>query len=184
MLRRSMNQKHVSALVGASGLLAASLLFSVACRSTAADPALRQEVQAYLDGYNARYRELVTASSEAQWLAQTHIVEGDDSNDARVQAADEALTAFTGSTANIDAARKYLARSDALDELQVRQLRAVLFKAGGSPQTVADVVKRRIAAETAQTKKLYGFEFTLDGQPLSPNDIDDGLRKEHDLAQR
>lgn len=184
MLRRAMKPTYVTALVCASSLLAASSFLALGCRSTAADPALQQEVAAYLEQYNARYRELVTASSEAQWLAQTRIVEGDESNSQRVQAADEALAAFTGSATNIETARRYLSREGALSDLQVRQLRAVLFKAGGNPQTVADVVKARIAAETAQTKRLYGFEFTLDGEPLTPNAIDDGLRTETDLARR
>ncbi|MCE9594717.1 MAG: M2 family metallopeptidase [Planctomycetes bacterium] len=162
-----------------------ALAFFAACQSSpVADPALRTEVQAYLDAYNVRYRELATASAEAQWLAQTHIVTGDDSNDKRVQAADEALAAFTGSATNIETARRYLAHEQALTDLQARQLHAVLFKAGGNPQTVADVVKQRIAAETAQTKALYDFKFALDGEEITPNVIDDGLREETDLAKR
>ena len=136
-----------------SALLATvTTLHLAGCTSTlGGGSALRAEVQAYLDVYNARYRELVTASEEADWVAQTRIVEGDDANDLRVQAADEALAAFTGSVENIEKARGWLAREGELSDMQVRQLRAMLYRAGGNPQTVAALVKERIKAETAQT---------------------------------
>jgi len=144
----------------------------------------RADVQAYLDAYNATYRRLATASSEAQWLSNTHIVEGDETNKERTQAADEALAAFTGSVDNIEQARAFLARKGELAELQVRQLERVLFLAGDNPQTIPDVVKARIAAETAQTEKLYGFTFTLQGKEITPNAIDEALRSETDLSRR
>ncbi len=157
------------------------------CSSTAArdaSPGLQSEVHAYLRDYNATYQRLSTASNEAQWISNTHIVEGDDTNAKRTQAADEALAAFTGSVENIEKSRGYLARRDELGELEVRQLERVLFLAGDNPQTIPDIVKARIAAETAQTERLYGFTFRLDGQELTPNDIDEGLRTETDLARR
>jgi peptidyl-dipeptidase A len=159
----------------------AALLSSLAL---AEDPPNRATAQAFLDAYSAKFRALYAASSEAQWASQTHIVEGDGTNAARTRAADEALAAFTGSVENIEAARAFLKEKAKLDPLQVKQLEAVLFRAGGNPATAADVVKARIAAETAQTEKLYGFGFTLDGKPLTPNDIDEGLRNEKDLARR
>src|SRR5262245_25042373 len=145
---------------------------------------LQSEVQRYLDGYNAEFVKLYTASNEAQWVSNTHIVEGDETNAKRTRAADEALAVFTGSVANIETSKKYLAQKSELTDLQVRELEKVLFRAGGNPATVADVVKARIAAETAQTEKLYGFQFTLDGKEITPNQIDDGLRDDKDLAQR
>jgi peptidyl-dipeptidase A len=161
---------------------------SLAACSTARDAAKETKacstLQLDLDRYNERYRELSTASSEAQWVSQTHIVEGDDTNAARTRAADEAMAAFTGSAENIAMARKYLEDRDQLDPLQAKQLEAILFKAGNNPATAADVVKARIAAETAQTEKLYGFEFKMDGAPLTPNDIDKGLKEEKDLGRR
>lgn len=163
------------------------VLSLVACSGSGTsreEAALRSSVQAFLDRYDARYRELYTASSEAQWASNTHIVEGDDSNAVRTRAADEAMAAFTGSVENIEAARSFLERKGELDPLQVKQLEAVLFKAGDKPATAPEIVKARIAAETAQTEKLYGFEFTLDGHPLTPNEIDDALKNERDLARR
>ena len=142
------------------------------------------DAQEFLDAYEVRYRALYTASSEAQWASQTHIVEGDDTNAQRTRAADEAMAAFTGSTENIEAARRFLAKTESLSDLQRRQFESILFKAGANPQTAGEVVKQRIAAETAQTEKLYGFTFKMDGAEITPNDIDDGLKSEKDLAKR
>jgi len=154
------------------------------CASPRVKPDIEAEVQRYLDGYNARYQELSAASNEAQWASNTHIVEGDDTNAKRTRAADEALAVFTGSALNIETARKYLARRGELGELQVRQLERILFLAGENPQTIPDIVKARIAADTKQTEALYGFTFTLDGKEITPNQIDEGLREEQDLTKR
>lgn len=166
-------------------LVLSSLLFVTAClRAKRSDPVLQAEVEAALDAYDATYQKLATASSEAQWASNTHIVEGDETNAQRTRAADEALAAFTGSTTNIEMARGYLERRGELTDLQERQLERILFLAGDNPEIAADVVKARIAAETAQTETLYGFTFTLDGQEITPNHIDEGLRTEQDLAKR
>ncbi len=148
------------------------------------DPKLSSEVQTFLDGYSATFQRLYTASYEAEWSSNTHIVEGDDSNAKRTRAANEALAAFTGSVENIEAARRYLAREDEIDPLQRRQLQTILFKAGANPQTVPELVREQIAAQTAQTEALYGFTFTLDGREVSTNDLDEKLRTETDLTQR
>ena len=39
-----------------------------------------KDVQDYLDAYNIKYREQYSASSEGQWLVNTHIVENDTMN--------------------------------------------------------------------------------------------------------
>lgn len=186
-------QAHTVAL---SGLLAAAAgLASSGCESvptaSAADAvertdshALRTEVDAFLAQYNARYRELYSASSEAEWASATHVVAGDETNSKRLQAANEANAAFTGSVANIDTARRYLAHKAELGALQVKQLEAVLFKAASNPQTIVETVKKRIAAEAAQGERLNGFAFELDGKEITPNEIDDALRGEQDLARR
>jgi len=155
-----------------------------ACAAPRTDPARVAEVQAFLDGYDATYQELYAASSEAQWASNTRIVEGDETNAARTREADEALAAFTGAAENIAAARRYLAHRRELEELQVRELERILFLAGDNPQTVPEVVKARIAAETAQTEKLYGFTFRKDGREITPNQIDEGLRNATDLGER
>lgn len=145
---------------------------------------LQHEAQAFLDRYTATFQELYYESGEAEWQANTHIVEGDSKNSERVQAANEALAAFTGSVENIEKARAFLGRASELTVLQKMQLDAVLYAAAGNPQTVPQMVKDKIAADAAQTEALYGYSYLLDGEEVSTNDIDERLRSDTDMAAR
>ena len=161
------------------GFVAALCGVAVACNS-----GVRREVDSYLAEYGQTYRLLTTASSLAEWESNTHIVEGDTINAARTRAANEALAQFVGSVANIDKIRGYLGQRDRLTPLQVRQLEVMLFRAAEKPQTMAETVARRIAAETEQVETLYGFQFRLAGRAVTPNDIDEILRSGTSLPAR
>ena len=150
----------------------------------ATDAGIREEAALFLDAYDRRYVPLYTASSNAEWDANTHIVEGDTAQAHRVRVANEALAEFTGSADNIARAQGLLARRGALTDVQARQLDAVLYAAAASPQTVAPLVRQRIAAEAAQTERLYGYAFTIDSTEVTPNEIDDILKTSTDLAER
>ena len=145
---------------------------------------LRDSVQAYLDSYNKEYVQLSTVSNEAQWMSNTRIIEGDSSNAIATNMAQEAYAAFTGSNKNIETVKKYLAEQGSLPALQVKQLKSILYKAANNPESIKDVVKERIKAETQQTEKLFGFDFKIAGKSVSTNDIDGILTKEHDLSKR
>ena len=67
-----------------------------------------------------------------------------------------------------DTVRSLLEQREALDPLQVLQLERVMYMAASAPQTVPELVRERIAAETRQTETLYGFPFTLGGEPSRP----------------
>jgi len=144
----------------------------------------QKEVQSYLDAYNLKYKELYTASSEGQWLVQTHIVEGDTMNAYKSGLADEAMAKYTGSKENIDKATAYLKWEGELTDLQSKQLHKILFLAAGNPESVSDVVKDLIKSGTAQTEKMYGFKFTIDGKEVTPNDINKILAESKDLKER
>lgn len=146
--------------------------------------ARQQEAQAFLDGYTKEYVRLYTQSSEAQWKANTVILEGDTTNMVAAQHADEAMAAFTGSKENIEQARKFLKDKKALTPIQQKQLEVILYAAANNPQTVADLVKERIKAENEQTQQLYGFQYTLNGKKVSTNDLDDILKNETNLDKR
>ncbi len=148
------------------------------------NPEAVAEAQTFLDDYTARLLEVYYASAQAEWQSNTEIIEGDTTNAARTNRANEAYAAFTGSVENIEQARKFLARKGQLDPLQVKQLEAVLYAAADNPATVAELVKERIAAETAQTEQLYGYDFTIDGQSVSTNEIDEILITSSDLEER
>ena len=139
-----------------------------------------KEVQNYLDAYNSKYRELYTASSEGQWLVQTHIVEGDTMNAYKSGLADEAMAKFTGSKENIDKATNYLKWEKDLSGLQLKQLHKILFLAAGNPESAGELVKDLIKSGTAQTEKMYGFKFSIDGKEVTPNDINKILSESKD----
>ncbi|MEM7355601.1 MAG: M2 family metallopeptidase, partial [Acidobacteriota bacterium] len=170
----------VSTLVLVLGLVACS----PPAEEAATDDGLQAEVQAFLDAYTTEYLQLYTTANEAEWASNTHIVDGDDTNRQRTEAANEALAQFTGSVATIEKARTYLERRDALQPLQVRQLESVLYTAANFPQLVPELVKQRIAAEAAQVESLFGFDFQLDGASVSANDIDNRLAASVDPAER
>lgn len=144
----------------------------------------QKEAQTFIDQYTQTYVKLYTAASEAHWRANIEIREGDTSITHAEQAADEATAQFTGSAANIEAAKKFLAKKDKLNALQVKQLEHILYFAANNPQTIADVVKQRIKAESEQTQKLFGFQYSINGKKVSTNEIDDILKNEKDLNKR
>jgi peptidyl-dipeptidase A len=146
--------------------------------------ALQDSVQTYLDGYNKKYQELNIVANETSWKSQTHIVEGDSTNAIANNKAQEEYAKYTGSSENIATATKYLEQKDKLTELQVKQLKSILYKAANNPETIQDVVKARIKAETKQTENLFGFDFKIDGKSVSANDIDGILANEKNLVKR
>jgi len=166
-------------------LLATFLIGNIACTpKKEAENNIAAEADTFLQAYNEAYQQLLIPAAEAQWKLNTYILEGDTLTEQEAQQAEEAMVAFTGSAENIEKARYFLQHSDKLSEVQLRQLKAILYNAGGSPQTVADIVKAKIKAENSQTKALFGFDFQMDGQSVSPNQIDSLLENSSDLAVR
>jgi peptidyl-dipeptidase A len=155
-----------------------------AAAPVAAGDAFQAEAQAFLDAYHARYVPLYAASQEAEWATNTRIVEGDTVNAHRLQLAQGALGEFRGSAENIAAARRFLARREALAPLQAKQFEVILYEAALYPQTVPALVERRIAAQAAQTERLYGYTFRMNGAEVTPNEIDRILRESTDLSER
>jgi len=153
-------------------------------KNTETNKAIQDSVQTYLDAYNKTYKELNIISNEASWMTQIRIVEGDSTNSVANNKAQEAYAKFTGSTENIEMAKKYLTQQEQLTPLQVKQLKAILYKAANNPETLQDLVKTRIKAETEQTEKLFGFDFKIDGKSVSTNDIDGMLSHEKNMNKR
>ncbi|SET46589.1 peptidyl-dipeptidase A [Hymenobacter actinosclerus] len=150
----------------------------------AAAPHWPSLAETYLNYYSGEYQRLYTASAEAEWRSNTHIVPGDTANAGATARANERMAAFTGSTENITRLRELLEHKAELTALQVKQVETALYNAANSPQTVADVVKARIKAETQQTEKLYGFDYQYQGKSVTTNDLDELLRQEKSPARR
>jgi peptidyl-dipeptidase A len=168
-----------------------ALFALAACASAHTTPAapaapsmLRAEVESYLASYDSTYKRLYYAAQLAQWAANTHIVAGDSTNAVRTRETGLALSAFVGSTANIDRIKGYLGHRAELDPLQLRRLEIMQYNAADAPQTIPEVVRARLVAENAQVEQLYGYQFTLHGKPVTPNTIDDILHTSGDLAER
>ncbi|HEX6433865.1 MAG TPA: M2 family metallopeptidase [Gemmatimonadales bacterium] len=165
-------------------LLLLGLPLLLGCGADAQSGGGNSEVDAYLAGYAREYQRLSYASAQAEWASNTHIVEGDSTNAVRTRQANEALARFVGSAENIEKIQGYLAKKNQLTPLQVRELEVMLYFAAEKPQTAADIVSKRIAAEAAQTETLYGYQFRLKGKPVTPNDIDQALRTSKRLPDR
>ncbi len=161
------------------------LLFVLALSSCSPSPQeMQARVEEYLKSYNAKFKELAYAVALAEWDLNTKIVEGDTTNAAASKAAKQAFSEFAGSVENIETARGFLQKREQLAPLQVLQLEKVLYGAADAPQTIPQVVKERIAAETAQTEKLFGFTFKVDDKPVTTAQIDEVLRASRDLNER
>ena len=142
------------------------------------------QAETYLEAYNLEYQKLSTAANEAAWALNTKIEEGDTITQKRFEEATQALTDFTGSLANIDSAKKYLAIADQLSPIQKREMDYVLFLAGGAPATAAETVKELIKVNAEQTKVLYGFDFKIGGKSVTKNDISNLLISSSNLNER
>lgn len=167
-----------------SALICAAFVLGCQSGEAPSGAAHQEEAEAFLSSYTEQFLSLYYTAAEAEWQANTRIIEGDDTNRLRAEAAQQALADFTGSTENIDRATKLKEYGDSLTALQQKQLDAVSYQAGNFPQVAAELVAERISSETINNEKLFGFEFSIDGKPVTTNDIDDLLEKSKDLAQR
>ena len=163
----------------------AAVVAFAACNSTQPkkqDDNTVKDVTAFLESYNQHYKDLSTKSNEAAWNSQTHI--GDSTLAKETERTSEELANFTGSIENIDKIKKFLEHKSQLDALQTEELEHMLYSAGGNPQTVAELVKQRIKAETEAEAKLFGFDYKLDGKSLTTNTIDELLKTELNVGKR
>ncbi|MFH0881596.1 MAG: M2 family metallopeptidase [bacterium] len=170
-----------------AGLLMVTSLSITSCASSTKNTQkipVTEQAQQFLDSYTDQYLQLYAADEMTQWESNIHIEAEDTTRSARAKEAAEALAVFTGSTTNIETARKYLDHADELTSIQVRQFEVILRLAANNPATVPDLVRQRIAAETAQNEVLYGFDFRIDGKPVSTNEIDDILKFERNNLDR
>src|SRR5438552_18058831 len=160
------------------------LLLSVALISTAF-PETKSPIQERADRFlalaNAGYQAVYRVNSEAQWTAVTDVT---PEHDAAAEATGKAYAAFNGNAAIINETRELLTHQKELREITVRQLKQLLLNAAEGPMTNLELVAKRVAAETKQASLMNGFEFKLNGQKITANQIDDKLEKNTDLAER
>src|SRR6476620_639630 len=158
-----------------------SLLLISATVTLAAPSPIQERADRFLALANAGFQSLYRVNSEAQWQAVTDVT---PEHDAASEAAGKAYAAFNGNPALIKEARDLLTHSKELQEITVRQLKQLLLNAAEGPMTNPELVTRRVAAETKQASILNSFEFKLNGEKITANEIDNKLTKSTDLAER
>lgn len=162
-----------------AALLAATLSLS---NGFAADTNPTQErADRFLALVNSAYKSLVTLEGNEQWKALTDV---SPVHDAGSETASKARAAFTGDPVLINEAKALLLKRHELNELTIRELQQLLLIAAEGPMTNPKLVADRIAAEVAQASTLNGFEFKLNGKPITVNEIDNLLNSSTDLQER
>jgi peptidyl-dipeptidase A len=153
---------------------ALAALFTIAAVLPAADRNPTQErADRFLQLVNASYQALSYVEQEAQWAASTDV---SPAHDAAAETAGKASAAFMGNPALINETKALLLKRHELDDLTIRQLEKVLLLAAEQPMTKPALTQARIEAETKQASTLNGFEFKLDGKPITVNEIDNLLQ--------
>ena len=165
-------------------LLSILLALLCSCTQPVVQSELVNEVDSFLASYTETYLGLQAKSAEADWSLNTKIVDGDNSNSKAYEEAEGKVAEFTGSVEVIEKARRYLKGRAGLNDLQARQLKAILYAAARNPQTKPGLVKARIKADAAQTEALFGFDFKIDGKSVTTNEIDRILEEEDDEQVR
>jgi peptidyl-dipeptidase A len=178
-----MIRRGFSFLLTASPVIVAAFAVLPASAQPPTRPAsaLQERADRFLDLVNESYQALRTVERRAAWDASTDV---SPAHDAAAEAAGNAYAAFCGNPAVIREAKALLAHGSELDSLSVRQLVIVMLNAAEGPMTNPDLVRARIEAETRQASTMNGFTFTVDGQPVTANEIDGSLETLTDLPKR
>ena len=156
------------------------LILSAATRAPAA-PSAQERAEIFLRLLNAGYQAVARVESEAQWDAATDVT---PVHDAAAEVAGKARAAFCGNPALIREARELLTLRKKLKPVTARELEHALLNAAEGPMTNPELTAARIAAETQQSSMLNSFVFRLNGKPITPNEIDNFLQTNRDLALR
>jgi peptidyl-dipeptidase A len=161
--------------------LACILACTIIASLTAAEPAWQDRADQFLKLVNASYQALARVENEAQWKAATDVK---PEHDAAAEVAGQARAAFNGNPAIIKEARLLLEQKARLQPTTILQLERVLLNAAEGPMTNPALVAARIAAETRQASTLNSIVFKLNGQPITPNEIDQLLITNRNLVER
>ncbi len=162
--------------------LLSTLVLGLPLLAQATSP-VQQRADRFLALVNSNYQALTYVKEQAGWRAATDVK---PEHDAAAEWAGKAFAAFNGNPVLITEAKDLLKLRRELDEKTVRQLERILLMPYGAegPMTNPALVAARIEAETRQTSTLNGFQFKVDGKPVSANDIDRTLNSSRDLQER
>ena len=150
---------------------------------------VREDARQFLAFYNHVLVDVTAEAQESEWRASTDV---SDAHAGERVGAEQVMAGFTGSEYVVRRSRELLARSGELDELTVRQLRAILLDAAAAPALDRDLLGKRVAAEARQSATQDGFVYCLQRQAPggkcvrtgSANDLDAVLKGSRDLTAR
>ena len=148
-------------------------------------PGSPEEVQNFLDQYNATYQGLWTRAEGAKFAAESDITPGHTRD--RIDT-ERSLGEFLGSAAVIDKLRLYRDRRD-LTDLQSRQIEIAWQEAAHYPGTLPNVVSRLTTAAAVINDSLYAYKYVLalpgrEPRRVTPNELGDLLVDSRDLGVR
>src|SRR3989440_7821404 len=155
------------------------LIFVAFRLATFAASPIQDRADRFLALANAGYQTVFRVNSEAQWTAVTDVT---PEHDAAAEATGKAYAAFNGNSAIIKEARELLTHQKELSDVTVRQLKQLLLNAAEGPMTNPELVAKRVAAETKQASLMNGFEFNLNGQESTANQIDNKRERRTHIA--
>jgi len=141
----------------------------------------QERANEFLGLVNATWQAVYRVESQALWLAATDV---SPVHDAASETAGKSRAAFAGNPKIIEEARELLKNRKDLTPMTVIELERVLLNAAEAPMTNPALATERIAAETRQASTLNSFVFTLDGKPITANEIDNLLNSSTNLAER
>lgn len=162
-------------------IIAIASLLMFACSSPQKE---NNNVASFLKDYNEKYQAIAIIVNETQWKLGTYMLEGDTATSNAADRAMQTMADFTGSKAVIEQAQFFLKERDKLSAIDVEQLEKILYNAGSSPETVADIVKEKIKEETQALKQLYSHTYMIGADTVSTNDIDKILQTENNIEKR
>ncbi len=178
-------------LTVAVAMLAASCGGATTTTTAGAERTLQADADDFLEFYTASYLGLYNEMVRASWTASTDVT---PEHTGLRTGADTVYGAFVGNGQIIRRSRDFLAHRDELNESTARQLEMVLENAAIAPQTNPELARRKVAADSAMSALLDGFQFCLaregEGEsatcttPLTTNDIDRILAESDDLEER
>lgn len=136
-------------------------------------------VEQFLEEQSKVIKDLHITSASSSWMAATT---GEDEWNQKTAEAQNAFNAYLSNPERFERVKKYLAQDD-LTAMQRRQLESLHTGMAGSQIPEADL-KEMVERSTELIGIFNTFRATIDGKPVSENDVRQILIKNNDNAER
>lgn len=136
-------------------------------------------LQQFLEEQNKAIKDLHIANAETSWMAATT---GEEEWNRKTAEAETAYDLYLADPKRFQQVKTYLAQDD-LTAIERRQLDS-LYNGMVSNQVPEEDLKEMVELSTELIAKFNTFRATIDGKPVSENDVREILIKSNDLADR